>query len=1778
MADEQIKLGLQIDLGVAGGDNAAQKVAALTEKIRGLEASAKTLRDFANSLIAVNEAASEGGKAAEGLKTQKRQAEALAPAIQGIKSALAGQKPEVLAALGLDEKSIDAGGKSVKAYQGLLEKIATARDKAIEGSASATGRALGLDDQRSQIVTAARAEQRIREQAAKEAVALDRATGVQRAQVTMANAQQQITAAKAAAVQVQAAEVSVARQATSLFGRDVSPVRRPGGMPTQAVQEVAAAAKSVATGGQDASSMRALEGLAKAANDAARGLEKVAAASQSSGGSRGGGSSVSPAQQLRQQIAAAPQEWAQAHKEMRVVDAKFNADYAERQKAVANGLNQVARGFSKVDEESSHAASGGMRNFQNQQESIIGSVRQFLGMAAGYQVLQAVGNEIGQVFTHLKGGIIEYNSMIEQATVGFTTLFQNQADQAMAAGDAVDASGKKVSGSMLDLSAKLDYVTMGYKDAKSAAEGMIGTIKDFANVTPFRFAELQDSTLRMRAFGFQMDEILKKDKNSADGFSGAIVDVGNAVSALGGGAEGFRRITYALGQMKQAGRVYQNDMMQLANAGIGGYKYIAQALMKEISTNADGTAKKMTGSQQVLYNKLQANAIETVRRLTTNGQISGEAAARAILEGLNRDFGGGMKRLSMTFAGAFSTVADMSQSLMATAFKPFYNDIRDITYSLSLFLQDPKVMARAEEFGKVIAAVSHELKGAIRTISQIVSASFNDLQNAMKSVSDQTNRVGDGFRMFLGGFANGIAVIGQLLRNDLVRALVYAGLVAKTVFAFAEKNPFLTEVMLVITALGLLKQAYDNNTLGFRDAFNQLADSLTPLINTIKNDLVPLAAELGTVFFQTIFAVILQGFRLISPILSAAATGLNAVLQVVKLFEVPLQALVTLLTIGFIGKWLLAEKTIKQVGDQAKVSMGPITALAEALTRIVAKFDQLVLQAKKVATMHGPYQEEMMPKTASQQFVSGMSNAGAGIGMGLMGVGMIAGIAGFNADITSVINNIGLLTFSMSQIANMVPPGTMQGIKDGVISLFSSIRSITATQLAEIAAGLTRLKTAIMDLAIVETVSASLKALPQQILNVIGGLFGIKMIGTEAAAVKTAIKTLIVDGFGALRSVLAEIAGPLAIVAGIFGVIGGIAGALKSSQASDMANTAAEHNIKNANGNALTAADIDKIQRVSDVYANLPKAGPNATSAENQSRANILKNFGLTEADVALYEKYADTVTSLTKEFTAQEKEQALINFRSEERQSYIDAHNIGVSNGNKLLAETNRNYQLLVNSQNQANSAQANFNHLLGLAKKELAGATTLVEQLAKGALEDILNPKSRVDPYSGLDTLGLTYEQVLATEQEMGFAQFTNAQGIVRNFDEYKDVLNSILPLSDKDMVNGQISLKAVNERLKIEQERRKEQELITKAAEAEYNIGLANLQQYDQSIDPLQRAVNLHKAQRQYTKDINDLKIEGLNLVVSEATSSDAWSAATAATQQRLQQYKQGQQLILDQMTAMFNKYNQDVADILADPRLSASQRKNAIVERTKQLNTDLEKNFGITQAMMQAKLTSLNAAMQSTIDALGNPSIPTITWGKNFVDAIDKGGYGALVTYLTKKAIEVASLQNKVFAAANGEQFVKQQVITNRSIAAKGFRDRLFTKKGKSSVDFNRYLTYIEGFEKIEDFKTLLTEFNRIDKALSAAGLAKGGFAQSGRPYLVGEQGPEIFMPRTSGMVINSNISSRLSSMLSGNGGGGSNVTININNPVVRNDADIRKLADQISRVQASQFRTQGGRLS
>ena len=66
---------------------------------------------------------------------------------------------------------------------------------------------------------------------------------------------------------------------------------------------------------------------------------------------------------------------------------------------------------------------------------------------------------------------------------------------------------------------------------------------------------------------------------------------------------------------------------------------------------------------------------------------------------------------------------------------------------------------------------------------------------------------------------------------------------------------------------------------------------------------------------------------------------------------------------------------------------------------------------------------------------------------------------------------------------------------------------------------------------------------------------------------------------------------------------------------------------------------------------------------------------------------------------------------------------------------------------------------------------------------------------------------------------------------------------------------------------------------------------------------------------------------------------------------------------------------------------------------------------------------------------------------------------------------------------------------------------------------------------------------------------GGSVSGHQAYLVGEHGPEIFAPGTSGRIIPHTAM----------GGYGGSITININHPTVRNELDIKKITNEVSRA-------------
>ena len=169
---------------------------------------------------------------------------------------------------------------------------------------------------------------------------------------------------------------------------------------------------------------------------------------------------------------------------------------------------------------------------------------------------------------------------------------------------------------------KIAFTTM--TGSATIAQQHLNELRDFAARTPFQFTDLVESSKQMQAFGFSAQEVVPM-----------LTDIGDAVAALGGGSERIQRVTLALGQMQNLGHVSGRDMLQLVEAGIPAWKYLADAI---------GVT---TGE---------------VQKMSEKGLIPADQAIQAILAGMHEDFGGLMAKQAETAAGKISNLVDALES------------------------------------------------------------------------------------------------------------------------------------------------------------------------------------------------------------------------------------------------------------------------------------------------------------------------------------------------------------------------------------------------------------------------------------------------------------------------------------------------------------------------------------------------------------------------------------------------------------------------------------------------------------------------------------------------------------------------------------------------------------------------------------------------------------------------------------------------------------------------------------------------------------------------------------------------------------------------------------------------------------------------------------------------------------------------------------------------------------------------------------------------------------
>ena len=169
--------------------------------------------------------------------------------------------------------------------------------------------------------------------------------------------------------------------------------------------------------------------------------------------------------------------------------------------------------------------------------------------------------------------------------------------------------------------------------------GIIKELQDFGAVTPFTSSELIEQTKRLKAFGFETEELVDTTKRLSE-----------VAGATGADLQG---IATAFGQIRAKGKLQQEENLQLLERGV------------DITTEL----KRITG--------LQGDAFEKAQR---QGKIGADLVNQALINLTNEGgaFFGGATAQATTLNGKLSTLQDSIENLARTIGTELEDEIKAV--------------------------------------------------------------------------------------------------------------------------------------------------------------------------------------------------------------------------------------------------------------------------------------------------------------------------------------------------------------------------------------------------------------------------------------------------------------------------------------------------------------------------------------------------------------------------------------------------------------------------------------------------------------------------------------------------------------------------------------------------------------------------------------------------------------------------------------------------------------------------------------------------------------------------------------------------------------------------------------------------------------------------------------------------------------------------------------------------------------------------------------------
>ncbi len=374
--------------------------------------------------------------------------------------------------------------------------------------------------------------------------------------------------------------------------------------------------------------------------------------------------------------------------------------------------------------------------------------------AAGALGLGAVGVAVGAVG-------FQFNAMKEQAQIAFETML---------------GSGEK-------------------------ATAFLNDLQQFAAKTPFEFPDLVSASQKLLAMGFTAEEVVP-----------TLTAIGDAVAGLGGGPAQIDQVTRALGQMKAKGKASAEEMLQLTEAGIPAWQFLADAIGTDVAGAMDKVSK---------------------------GAVNADTVIGAVTKGMTKKFGGMMEAQSQTFDGMLSTLKDNATQAAGLISQPFFELATQGIGQVVEVLNRPDVQEGIKQFAADLAAGLASIGTFLQTQVLPALAQFGNFLQAQVLPALQA------FGQFLAanvlpGLAQFAGWLGGTLLTAVQQFATWIG---------GNLVPALTVMVEKIATAALpALQAFGNwlNTTGL-PALQQLANFLGPLIgaalgvigNHITQTLIP---------------------------------------------------------------------------------------------------------------------------------------------------------------------------------------------------------------------------------------------------------------------------------------------------------------------------------------------------------------------------------------------------------------------------------------------------------------------------------------------------------------------------------------------------------------------------------------------------------------------------------------------------------------------------------------------------------------------------------------------------------------------------------------------------------------------------------------------------------------------------------------------------------------------------------------------------------------------------